>query len=423
MNFFVKRSTINGDAPIPGSKSHTVRALVFAALARGRSVIKSPLKSSDTLSCLKMVRGFGARVEDISGDWIVEGIRGGMKAPDDIIDVGNSGTSLYIGIGAASLADGWTFFTGDHQIRNRPADKLIESINDLGGRAFSSRSNGRPPLAVKGPITGGETTIEAVTSQYLTSLLMAAPLAAGDTRINVPLLNERPYVEMTLDWLDRLGIKYVNDDFKNFFIPGGQSYPPFERAVPADFSSAAFFLAAGALAGGEVVLKGLDFSDTQGDKAVVDILKEMGADIRIEDSSVYVKGGALKGGEFDLNAIPDALPILSVAGCFAEGETRLVNVPQARLKETDRIAVMRSELQKMGADIEERPDGLIIKHSPLKGTRVRGWDDHRVVMSLSVAGMIAEGETVIDTAESVSVTFPEFYELMRGLGAQITNGD
>ena len=339
--------------------------------------------------------------------------------PENVVDVGNSGTSLYIGLGVAALADGATVFTGDHQIRNRPAGGLINCINQLGGSAFSTRANDMPPVVVRGRIQGGSTEISAVTSQYLTSLLIAAPLAGRDTRITVPLLNERPYVTMTLGWLDRLGIRYTNNDYKSFDIPGGQRYPAFREPIAADFSSATFFLVAAAVTGTTVTLKGLDWGDTQGDKEVVTILKQMGAAIEIGTREIIVRGGALRGGTFDLNAMPDALPALSVAGCFAEGETRLVNVPQARLKETDRIAVMCAELGKMGADIRELPDGLVIRKSALRGCAVNGHYDHRVVMALAVAGLSAGGETVIGTAEAVSVTFPDFRALMLSIGANI----
>jgi len=266
---------------------------------------------------------------------------------------------------------------------------------------------------------GGRTSVEAHTSQYLSSLLLAAPCADGETRIEVPLLNEAPYVAMTLSWLDRLGIEYKNDGMKRFVIPGRQSYRPFVGSIPADFSSAAFFIVAAAVAGSRITLKGLDLADTQGDRAVVDIVESMGARVERGERAITIEGGALQGGTFDLNAIPDALPALAVAGCFARGETRLINVPQARLKETDRIAVMRSELSKMGADIEEKPDGLVIRGGGLKGALLRGHGDHRVVMALSVAGMAAVGETAIDTAESAAVTFPAFGELMSSLGADI----
>lgn len=419
MKFIVKPSNIKGEVDIPGSKSHTIRALVIALLAEGESVIEYPLDSSDTRSCLAMIKQFGAMVKEEENIWRVSGKSGKPDIPSDVVDIGNSGTSLYVGLGIASLVPGYTVFTGDYQIRNRPADALLQSIRDLNGDAFSTRDNGKPPLVVRGRIGGGKTGIEAVTSQYLTSLLISTPLADGDTEISVPLLNEKPYVDMTLGWLNKSGIKYSSNDYKTFKLKGKQAYPPFKEYIPADFSSGTFFLVASAITGAELILNGLDFQDTQGDKEVVNILRDMGAEVQIGEKNIAIKGGGLRGGVFDLNYIPDSLPALAVAGCFAHGETRLVNVPQARLKETDRIAVMCSELKKMGADIEELDDGLIIRESDLKGAIVNGHDDHRVVMSLAVAGLMAEGETVIETAESVSVTFPGFQGLMRSIGADI----
>lgn len=422
MQFVVSPSSLHGQVVIPGSKSHTIRALVCALLADGTSTIQMPLDSSDTRSCLGMIRQFGATVEEGEHEWKVTSC-GMPKVPDDVIDVGNSGTSLYFGIGVASLIHGITVFTGDHQIRNRPADDLLNAITELGGYAVSTRANGKPPVVVQGPITGGHVEIRAITSQYLSSLLLATPKAKNNTIIDVPLLNEAPYVGMTLWWLNELGIEYHNTGYQQFIVKGGQTYKPFTKYIPADFSSATFFMVAAAITRSTVVLKGLDFNDTQGDKEVVNILKAMGAEVDILPDAIAITGKTLKGGAFDLNAMPDALPALSVCACFADGETRLVNVPQARVKETDRIAVMCAELKKMGAHIEELPDGLVIRKSALKGAHVNGHHDHRVVMALVVAGLAADGSTTIDTAESVSVTFPNFVELMQALGAGIRKED
>ncbi|MFA6450979.1 MAG: 3-phosphoshikimate 1-carboxyvinyltransferase, partial [bacterium] len=267
---------------------------------------------------------------------------------------------------------------------------------------------------------GGKTTLHAPTSQFLTSLLMSSPLAEDDTEIETLELNEKPYVDMTLWWLAKLGVRCEHEGYDRFFIPGGQRIPSFQQRIPGDFSSATFFAAAAAVTGSRLLLQGLDMSDTQGDKAVFEVLKAMGAKVEVSDAGIAVCGGGpLTGGEFDLNATPDALPALAVAACAADGETRLVNVPQARLKETDRIAVMRRELSKMGADISELPDGLIIRGGPLKGAKVEGHKDHRVVMALAVAGLIADGETEISEAESVAITFPNFADLMLRCGATI----
>ncbi len=419
MKYIVRKSPLSGRVDIPGSKSHTIRALVCALLSEGNSEIIAPLYSSDTRSCLDMIMQFGAKVTEEKDRWLVEGRGKDLLVPDNVVDVGNSGTSLYFGVGVASLVKGTTIFTGDSQIRNRPADGLLRALNDLGAQAFSSRDNGKPPLVIQGTITGGTTSIEAVTSQYLSSLLLAAPGAMGDTNILVPLLNEAPYVTMTLDWLELMNARYSSNKMKEFFIPGRQKFKGFSRQIPADFSSATFFMAAAAVTGSTLELHGLDFRDSQGDKEVVNILEKMGAGVEKKKQSIIISGGNLKGGTFDLNAIPDALPALSVVACFADGETRLIRVPQARLKETDRIAVMHQELSLMGADIEELQDGLVIRGRRLKGAQVNGHHDHRVVMALAVAALGADGDTVIDTSESVSVTFPTFPELMRQAGASI----
>ena len=418
MNLNVERSALGGSVRIPGSKSHVIRALAVATLADGTSHIYEPLDSLDTRACVRVCEGLGARIR-LGEDWLVEGVGGKPACPDDVLDVGNSGTTLYVTLAMAALGSGWSVFTGDEQIRSRPAAPLLKALGDLGAEAWSTRGNGRAPLLVRGPLKGGSAAIECPTSQYLTSLLLSSPLAEGDTDIEVLSLNESPYVGMTLGWLDEQGIPYERDGFERFHVTGGQAYKPFKKTIPADFSSATFFLVAAAITGSEVTLVGLDRDDTQGDKAVVDMLAAMGAEIEWLDDGLRVRGGALKGGEFDLNATPDALPAMAVAGCFAEGETRLINVPQARIKETDRIAVMREELTKLGASVQELPDGLVLEGGELTGDTVSGHDDHRVVMALAVAGLGAAGRTVVTTAEAAAVTFPDFVELLNTLGARI----
>jgi len=421
MDIKVRNSRLAGTVRIPASKSHTIRALFIATLADGRSEIIDPLDSADTEGAVRVCKGLGARIGPGSeGRWVVEGTGGAIEPPAGPIDVANSGTSLRIAMGVGALLDkGELVLTGDAQVRARPAQPLIDSLNELGARVESIEGNGRAPLRIRGRLEGGTTSIACPTSQYLTSLLIACPLADGTTEIHVTELNERPYVEMTIDWLDRAGIEYERDGFDRFSLPGGQGYSPFERAIPSDFSSATFFLCAAAVTGSELVLDGLDMSDSQGDKAVVDMLEMMGAEIERGRSHVSIRGGPLHAADLDLNATPDALPAMAVAACCAEGTSRLYNAPQARLKETDRIAVMRSELAKMGAEVEELPDGLVIEGRPLRGTRVDGWDDHRVVMALACAGLAARGETTVSGAESVAVTFPTFVELMQQCGANM----
>jgi len=236
----------------------------------------------------------------------------------------------------------------------------------------------------------------------------------------VTLLNEPDYVQMTLDWLDRQKIRYENHEFKHIIIPGSQRYKPFDLPIAADFSSAAFFLCGAALLAEEVALTGLDFSDSQPDKAVADYLKAMGADISWDKNVVRIKKSVLRGIDIDMNRTPDALPVMAVTAAFAEGTTRLLNVPQARKKETDRIACMAAELKKLGADIEELPDGLVIRGGrPLTAAAVHGRFDHRIVMALSIAGMALDGQTTIETAEAMNVTFPSYADLMKSLGGDL----
>ncbi|MDF2988303.1 MAG: 3-phosphoshikimate 1-carboxyvinyltransferase [Eubacterium sp.] len=413
-------SEVSGKVYIPGSKSHTIRSMFFSGLADGKSVIKNPLMSSDSVSAVNLCKAFGAAYELEGNCYTVNGIGGNPQVPENVIDVGNSGTSLRLGLMTAALVSGYTVFTGDYQIRRRQIGPLVKAINNLGGEAYTTRGNESAPVVVKGRAKGGFTTLDAVTSQYLSSILLNAPLLENDTHIEVTRLNEVPYVEITLWWLDKFGIKYKHNNMKEFFIPGGQKYSQFECTIPGDFSSATFFMVLAAISGQEFELTNLDITDPQGDKLVLSILEDMGAKVTYNSDSIIVKGQKLTGRTIDMNSIPDALPAMAVAGCFAQGETRLVNVPQARLKETDRINVMCRELTKMGADIEELPDGLIIRESSLKGCRVSGHDDHRVVMSLAIAGLNAKGETEIDTAEAMNITFPNFVECLTNCGGTLS---
>lgn len=417
---------MKGTVKIPASKSHTIRAVAISSLASGSSVIGAPLLSGDTSAAVRCYRALGAQIDTTDARaWKVTGVGGQISIPAETIDVGNSGTTLRIAMGSAALAESGRSitFTGDEQIQARPVAPLIDALNNLGAKCTSIESNGCAPVAIAGKLSGGKTTIACKTSQYLSSLLLCTPLAAGDTEINVSLLNEPDYVQMTLDWLDKQQIRYENRDMLEFRVKGNQSYKPFDSTVPADFSSATFFLCAAALLGDEVSIVGLDFADSQPDKAVVDYLKAMGADIAVNADSVIVRAAPLKGAEIDMNRTPDALPAMAVTAAFAQGTTRLINVPQARHKETDRISCMAEELAKMGVGIEELPDGLVIRGGSPRPGELHGWGDHRIVMALAIAGLALEGQCEIDTAEAMRVTFPDYAELMRTLGADMETPD
>jgi 3-phosphoshikimate 1-carboxyvinyltransferase len=326
---------------------------------------------------------------------------------------------------AAALGSGPFEFTGDGQLRRRSAAPLLEALAGLGVRAESKYGNGCAPLVIQGPWKGGRISLPCPTSQYLSALLIAAPLAPAGTvtEIDVPLLNERPYVRMTLAYLAAQGVSCeAKDDLSWFRIRGGASYTPVNGPVPGDFSSAAFPAAAAAVSGGRVRLLGLDPADTQGDKAFFDFITEMGCDAEWENHDEWTLTVScrrpLRGGTFDLNATPDLLPVMAVMGAFAEGDTALVNAAHARIKETDRIAVMAAELAKLGVKTTERPDGLVIHGGLRSGPRppaacpaVDGHGDHRVVMALACLAAGA-GPLEIDTAESAAVTWPGFLELL-----------
>jgi len=431
MKLIVRKSRLKGEVVIPGSKSHTIRALAIASLAKGQSTIRNPSVSNDTQSAVNCYRALGAKIDTSDSKlWKVVGTGGHIRAPQKTIDVDNSGTTLRIAMGSAALAKSGqtTTFTGDEQIQTRPLGPLMDALGNLGAKCASLKNNSKAPVEVTGKLAGGKTTIAASTSQYLSSLLLSAPLAARDSEIDVTLLNEPGYVQMTLDWLDKQQIEYENQPPGclaqpsrgcKFKIKGNQSYKSFDVAIPADFSSATFFLCAAAIVADEVTLLGLDFSDSQPDKAVVDFLKAMGADISIGPTSVTIKATTLKGIEIDMNKTPDALPAMAVTAAFAEGTTSLANVAQARSKETDRISAIACELKKMAVDVEELPDGLIIRQSRPKPAELHGWADHRIVMALSLAGLAVDGQCSIDTAEAMSVTFPDYVELMKSIGANM----
>ena len=420
----VDRSSLAGAIRIPGSKSHTIRGVIIGSMADGITVLSDPLDAADTHSSVSCCTALGATIERSERTWTVSGMGGRLPSEAVRLDVGNSGTTLGNLIGLCATGKAPCTLDGDASIRTRPFAALLRSLEQLGATIEGSGEHGTAPITVRGPLRGGEATVDGTTSIYLTPLLVGCPLSEGRSILRVDgEMNEKGYVRMTLDWLEAAGIEVeANEALTRFEIPGGQTYRPVRRAIAADFSSAAFPGCAAVLAATDAVtLHGLDFDDKQGDKVVFEILSAMGANIEIGLKDVTIRPTErLQGRHIDLSDAPDALPILAVVACAAEGETVLDNVAMARIKETDRIEVMRKELGAMGAEIEELPDGLVIRNSELHGAEVDGHDDHRVVMALAVAGLIAKGPaTRIRSAESVRITYPTFMSSMRELGARL----
>jgi 3-phosphoshikimate 1-carboxyvinyltransferase len=415
----VERSTISGEVYVPPSKSYTHRAILITALGPGGRVIL-PLISADTCATISASEAFGAHVT-LNGDIDIDGVSGRPHTPEDVINVLNSGTTLRFCSAVAALTDG-AVLTGDASIRTRPNGPLLSALNDLGVQAFSIRNNNKAPLVIRGRMRGGTAHLSGgVSSQFLSALLIASPLAKGDTRIIIEgELKSRPYAEITLDMLSDAGVQ-VNADRQEFVIPGNQTYNLRSYTIPGDFSSASYPLAAAAVTGSDVTVRGI-FHSRQGDSAIIEILRRMGAEISWdrERGDLKIKGGELRGVDVDASLTPDLVPTIAVLGAVARGKTVVYNAEHVRHKETDRLHAMAVELTKMGADIKERPDGLEIMGSggKLHGALVHGYHDHRIVMALTVAGFVA-GDTRIDTAESVDVSYPGFFQEMMRLGADV----
>ena len=413
----VQRSHLSGDVFAPPSKSYTHRAILITSLGPGGS-IKRPLLSADTRATISASQAFGAEI-DIDEDVKIKGVADRPRTPEDVIDVLNSGTTLRFCSAVAALTEG-AVLTGDASIRSRPNGPLLSSLSDLGAQAFSIRNNGKAPLVVRGRMKGGTARLDgSVSSQFLSALLISAPLAEEETRIVIQgELKSRPYAEMTLDMLAEAGIR-IEPGEQEFLVPGNQSFGLKGYTIPGDFSSASYPMAAAAVTGSEVTVKGV-LPSRQGDSAIIDILRRMGAEVSWdrEKGDLRVRGGELQAVDVDAGRTPDLVPTIAVLGALAKGKTTVFNAEHVRHKETDRLHAMAVELSRMGADIKERPDGLEITGGVLHGAKVHGHHDHRIVMALAVAGMVA-GDTEIDTAESVDVSYPGFFARMKGLGAEV----
>jgi 3-phosphoshikimate 1-carboxyvinyltransferase len=419
----IKKAQLKGDIVIPPSKSHTLRSILFGALGEGKSIIHHPLHSPDTQAMIEACRLFGATCHMSSELLEIQGVNGKIDHTEDVIHAGNSGIILRFCSAIGALAQHPVVITGDHSIRHqRPMKPLLEGLSQLGVSTASMRGDDYAPVIIQGPIQSGKVILSGEDSQPVSALLIASAFADGPIELTIQNPGEKPWVALTLDWLDRLGISYENHAFERYRLSGKSRYGGFDYHVSGDFSSAAFPLAAALVTQSEVTLKNIDMNDSQGDKELIALFQKMGANIEIDASQhmVHVKrGGGLTGVKVDINNFIDAITIVAVVACFAEGETHIQNARIAKQKECDRICCIATELRKMGADITETEEGLWIRQSALKGAHVQSYQDHRMAMSLAVAALGAQGETIVSPVGCVSKTFSTFVRDFNALGANI----
>lgn len=419
--FQIHKSALNGQIRIPASKSHTHRAILFGALAKGKSIITDFLPSTDAQAMIDACRLLGAKIAISNQKLEIDGIDGQITHAEDVIQSGNSGIVLRMISALAALAEKPIVITGDYSIRHqRPMRPLIEGLHQLGASVESTKGDGYAPLIIRGPLRGGKAVIDGQDSQPVSALLIASIFARAPIDLEVRNAGEKPWVALTLDWLKRLGVACQHHDFTTYRMQGQGSYRGFNYQVPGDWSSAAFPLAAALVTNSPLTLHNLDINDCQGDKAIVQVLQRMGARLQVDVQKrlVHVDTGAqLKGVEVDVNDFVDAVPILSVLGCYAKGTTRIRNASIARTKECNRLHCIKQELTKMGAEIKEEEDGLTIHSASLKGASVFSHHDHRMAMSLAIAGMGAQGKTTIQDIACVEKTFPTFAQDFIRLGA------
>jgi len=471
MNARIEPSTVRGTTAAPPSKSYTHRALLAAAYGDGVRVV-APLVSADTRATARAVEAFGARVHpvddgggattadgatpseasspdvetlavdgrdgDPAGDdavpsdasaLAVEGFEGRPEVPADVVDCANSGTTLRLATATAGLASGGTVLTGDASLRSRPQGPLLAAAESLGGRARSTRRNGRAPLVVEGPMAGGRVSIPGdVSSQFVTALLFAGARTTGGITVELDTpLKSAPYVAVTREVLADFGVE-TERTAAGFAVGGDQSYARARAyTVPGDFSSASYLLAAGAVAAPERLHVEHLYPGPQGDAAIVDVLDRMGAAIDWDRDAgrVAVEQSSLTGTTVDVGDTPDLLPTIAAVGAVADGETVIENVEHVRYKETDRVAAMATELEELGAAVTEREDSLTVHggESDLVGAAVEGYHDHRVVMALAIAGLAADGTTTIPEADHVDVSYPDFFDALAGLGADVDRSE
>ncbi|MDC1136795.1 3-phosphoshikimate 1-carboxyvinyltransferase [Nitrosopumilus sp.] len=419
MNCKVEKSKIKGIIDCPSNKSYTHRGIFLASLAGNNSKVENVLLSADTKATIEACEKFGAIIEVYNSVVIVkESIKIGSKVSE--INTGNSGTTIRIAIGIASLFSEEITLTGDESIQKRPMQPLLDALSSIGAECNSI--DGKPPVKIKGSIAGGDVTIPGnLSSQFISSLLITAPLTKNGINLTIQGdLVSKPYLDATIRTMREFGVSVQTlIPYKKYNI-SPQIYKNTTFKVPIDFSSLALLLSSIVLSGEDVTIKGSIGNLPQGDEAFIDFLNQLGVLVTINENEIKIKSPEkLKGGRFDLRNSPDLLPPLAILSLISSDPIEIVNVKHARLKETDRIAILARELPKIGIKVEEKEDGLILESSGnLIGAKLDSENDHRLFMAFCIAGTHI-GDCIVTDPKSVQVSYPNFIEEMNRLGAKI----
>ena len=419
MNCKVEKSKIKGIVDCPSNKSYTHRGIFLASLAGNNSQVENALLSADTKATIEACKKFGAIIEVNNSSIIVkEPIKADTVVPE--INTENSGTTIRIAIGIASLFSQEIKLTGDASIQKRPMQPLLDALTSIGAKCNSI--DGKPPVSIKGVIVGGDVKIPGnLSSQFITSLLITAPLTKNGINLNIEGdLVSKPYLDATIRTMREFGVSVQTViPYKKYNI-SPQIYKNTTFNVPIDFSSLALLLAFTVLNGEDVIIKGSTGNLPQGDEAFIDFLKQLGVSVTINENEIKIKSPEkLEGGIFDLRNSPDLLPPLAILSLISLKPIEIVNVKHARLKETDRIAILARELPKIGIKVEEKEDGLILESSGnLTGAKLNSENDHRLFMTFCIAGTYI-GNCIVTDPKSVEVSYPNFIEEMNKLGAKI----
>ena len=398
---------------MPGSKSYTQRALVLAALAEGKSILHNPLVAEDTSHLIAALRLLGTDILSRNGDLFVTGTGGRLANPGREIYLGNNGTAMRILTGLVSIGRGTFTLTGDQRLRERPIEPLLAALRSLGIDARSLDREGYPPVVIRtSGLQGGKVTLRDIeSSQYISALLLCAPYGAGDTLIElegrVPSL---PYVDMTIEAMTQFGVDVQRDTARRYLVKSGQRYRGIRYRIEGDASSASYFFLAAAICQGKVSVENINPWSLQGDIGFLSLLETLGCSVIWEKNRVELAGRELHGGDrvFDLGDMPDMVPTLAVLAALRPGRTVIENVAHLRLKESDRLSALATELGKTGIPVEERKDGLIITGGQPHGAEIETYNDHRIAMSFAVLGLAVSGISIRNPA-CVSKSFPGFW--------------